>query len=364
MSLPFWKIKREAIRVAQQLKGLPDRLSDPIRSRTLDRAVESGLPRVEGEVPLRRKVAVLLMFQPNGVSGSFIEQCAWLVANGFAPFVVANHPLGEEDRSRLAPVIWRGVSRPNFGYDFGGYRDALTTLRQWRVMPETLLILNDSVWVPVRPGADLLKRLEECPADIAGSILRVRNDERFLESYCFRIKGHLLSDPAFLDFWSTLRLTSNKYYVIRRGERGFSRAMRDAGFSVAAVYDPDGLDTLLKRAAPEMLRKTLTFAAFLPEELERERHRLLREDETEDSDWRERALALVRRTLADRQGYSSLPYAASQLLDYPFLKKSRDRTALEWRRAVLAAVDAGELPEPPGAILAELRARVLADNLH
>ncbi|MEO1537178.1 MAG: rhamnan synthesis F family protein [Pseudomonadota bacterium] len=359
MTVPTWKIRREAIRLGRQLRGIPEVWTDRLQRKNLDESVAEGLPLFEGSIEERKKIAIILVFQPHGLLPSCIEQCHWMVENGYAPLVVANHDLQQTDIERLRPVTWRSVIRPNFGYDFGGYRDALISLTQWGVSPDTIMILNDSVWLPVHPETNLLHRLETHPADIAGSIERVREEERFLESYCYRIKGDLLGQPAFQDFWVSLQLTSNKYYVIRRGERGFSRAMRNAGYSVGAVYDPPGMMGALREAEPEFLRKTLSYAAFLPIEKLRE-WRALCEAET-TAEWRNRALSFIDSTLSMRQGYSTFPYAAAHFMNYPFLKKSKDRASTEWRAQFLKAVDAADIPAPPETILLELRQHVARD---
>lgn len=313
--------------------------------------VADGLPVFEGKRPAQGKVAIILIFQPNGIAESTLTECEWLHQNGYAPLIVSNCPLSSTDIARLAPVTWRTVERPNFGYDFGGYRDALTMLDQWNIAPETLLILNDSVWVPLSEDRNLLARLEGSPADIAGSIMRFRGETRFLESYCYRIKGRVLVNPDFRAFWSNLRLTSNKYYVIRRGERGFSEAMEQAGLSIEAVYDEDRFMELLGQQDDEFLYKTIRYSAFLPGEMQDERAALLT---SRGELWRDRAFGLIGRVLEKRLAYSTFPFAHNLLMDYPFLKKSNDLVAIKWRKAYFAAVEAGDLPRPSQAIFEEL----------
>lgn len=333
--IPAWKLKRELNRLGQQLRGIPERVTDPIQARRLDRAVSAGLPRFDGALPATDKVALYLLYQPNGIAPSTVETCRWLAEHGYAPFIVSNAPLSESDRALLHPVIWRAVERPNFGYDFGGYRDGLTCLRQWGIAPETLLILNDSIWIPVLPDSDILERLEAHPADIAGTILRHRGDERFLESYLYRIRGAVLESPAFRRFWEELRLTSNKYHVIRRGERGFSAAMRAAGLTLGAVFDSDSLPELLAAQSDAFLRQTLTYAAYIDAPLAAERDRLL---DGSGPLWRDEVDAHVRRVLSLRPGYSSFPHATAHLLRYPILKKSSEPISRKWREGFVRAV--------------------------
>lgn len=348
------------MRLGQQLRGIPERLTDPLRLRRLNSLVSKGLPMIDGGQPLGDRVAVLLVYQPAGLAASTVFQCRWLAENGYSPLVIFNSPLSNNDRCQLAPQIWRGIVRPNFGYDFGGYRDALMTLDLWGIRPEGLLILNDSVWLPTLSDSDLLTRAADHPADIVGSIMRDRRGEVFLESYFYRLSGDVLRRQEFRDYWTGLRLTSNKYHVIRRGERGFSKAMREAGVSMAALFEPDRLPDLLTKKDDTFLQKTLRYSAFVDPEQSLEAKRIA-EQPAKDGDWRDRAIGFVQGSLDKNQGYSSFPYASVSLLGYPFLKKSSDPAANGWRRAHLAAVDAGDLPPPPDPVLSELRARTEAE---
>ena len=351
---PKGKVGRELARIGQQVRGLVDRFTDPRAQRRLDLAVAAGLPTLTGAVPLRDKVALLLLWQPGGLAGSTLATCRWLGAAGYAPLVVSNAPLSEADRGRLREIVWRAVVRPNFGYDFGGYRDGLTQLRTWDVAPEEVLVLNDSVWLPVLPETDLLDRLARHPADVAGTILRRRGEERFLESYLYRLRRFALEHPAFEAYWQQLLLTSNKYHVIRRGERGFSAAMRAAGLRVAGVYDDDGLMDRIVGQDDAFLRLTLRHAAHVDTGLAAECARLAAGN---GPGWRAQAHGHLRETLRKRMGYSTFPVAAVGLMQYPLLKKSGDSVAVAWRRAFLGAVAAGAVPRPPEVVLSEVRNR-------
>jgi hypothetical protein len=347
-----WKINRELGRLGQQLRGLAERLTDPVAQRRLDRTVAVGLPRTDGILPLAEKIALFLLYQPAGLTDTTLDTCRKLSQAGYAPLVVSNALLTIDDRNRLKDVVWRAVERPNFGYDFGGYRDGLTCLRQWGIAPSELLILNDSIWFAVLPETDLMDRLALEPAEIAGSILRTRGSEHFLESYLYRLRRPALEHPEFLAFWKNLKLTSNKYYVIRRGERGFSAAMRAAGLRIAGVYDSALLPVFMEQQNDRFLRLTLRYAAYVDVNLAADADQLLQGDGPE---WRLDVLTHIHKVLVKRQGYSSFPFAYMHLMGYPLLKKSSDQVSKAWRQAYLRAVEASDIPVPSIKLLTEIR---------
>lgn len=353
--IPAWKLQRELQRLGQQLRAIPEFLYEPFLQRAHDRRFARGLPMTEGALPVSGRVALLLVFAPAGLPESVLLTCAHLQARGYAPLIVSNAPLGQPDLDRLKPLVWRIVERPNYGYDFGGYRDGILSLKLWGIMPDRLLILNDSVWFPLAPDETLIARLEGLETDIAGTILREKGEIRFLESYCYLVSGAAFAAPAFQDFWQGMKLTGNKYKVIRRSERGHSVAMAQAGMTLRPAYPKQEFLELLAARDDAFLRLTLIHAAYAEAALEAERDRLIAGPE--GAGWRIAADAHVDKVLERGQFYSSFPFATVRLLGYPILKKSSDRVSLMWRRAYLRAVEAGDLSAPPAPILAEIRAR-------
>ena len=358
--IPLWKLRREWARLKQQIAAIPEAVTEPAARRRHDAAFEAGFPWYAGSVAQTDKIALLLVFQPNGITPGTVATCAHLAAKGYAPFIVSNAPLSRADRESLEPVAWRILERPNFGYDFGGYRDGIRQLAKWGFSSRLLLIMNDSIWFPLDTSETLIETLEASDADLTGTILRQRGKIRFLESYCYMIPQKTVSSKAFQAYWEQLQLTSNKYKVIRRGERGFSEAMIAAGLDVRGLFPYDLFVERLAAQDDAFLRKTLDYGAHVYEEYETVRRALLAEAPAPD--WRNRALTHIRDTIPREQPYSAYPFAMTRLFDYPILKKSGDRVAQLWRNAYLRAVEAGDLPRPSSAVWEELRKETRPDT--
>lgn len=357
--IPSWKIKREIQRFSQQLKAIPEALYEPFLRAAHDRTVRRGLKRIEGDVGVKDKIALLLVYQPSGVRQSTLETLRYLVDQGYAPLVVANHPLDAHDQVALKPHMWRAIERPNFGYDFGGYRDGLFSLAQWEITPEKLLILNDSIWFPTVTSEPLLAFAETVTSGLGGTILRERGEIRFLESYFFVVPQDTLTSEAWHAFWQDLRLTSNKYKVIRRGERGLSEALAAAGHALHPAFPYGDFLDRLKAQDDAFLLKTLEYIGHTRPEHADHVHRLKAQRATEG--WRARVLSHIEMTVPQEQPYSTYPYAMVRLFNYPILKKSNDRVARLWRAAYLRAIESEALPPPSETVLAELRERVQKD---
>lgn len=355
--IPGWKIRRELTRLRQQLQAIPEWIWEPRATRQYDRAFPGQLNIGEGAIAAGPEIGLFLIYPRPSLPQSTLAQCRAMAEAGLAPLVISNAPLSEADRAALRPHVWRLVERPNLGHDFGGYRDGLRLLRQWQISPRELLILNDSVWLVDMDMQGLLARLRALDVDVAGSVLRVRGEERFLESYCYLIRGHVLADPAVQAYWDGMVMTSNKYKVIRQGERGHSRALLAAGFRLGAAYTDAGFAQAVAEASEDELRDTLRFAAWLL---------------SPDADAAAAALsagaagaprALIRSGRIQGQFYSLYPVLSRNRLDYPFLKRSSDRVAKAWRQAFLSAVEAGVIRPPAPVVRQELQESVGATGL-
>ena len=373
--MPLWKLRREVRRLADQLFGLPAkianmpwRLSEPARRALYQRNFDRLTRLTEGQVPLTRRIAILLIYQPKGVAPSTLVTCKWLAAEGYSPFVVSNAPLDEAARRQIQTESWRLLERPNFGYDFGGYRDAILLLARLGLSPDRLIVMNDSVWVPM--ALDLMACLEARAegADIVGLLRdeKVRHDtaggqpsERFyLESYFYFITQTALEHAAFRDFWQSYRMTDFKPDNIKYGEISFSRRMSEAGLRLAALTQRSLFLESLAKMEDAFLIKTLRYAAYVDPDLKKAAARLAKRDPAH-AGWRAEALEHIRRAVNRKRFNVSFPYANDWICGTTFMKKSREPIFCAMRQSYLRALSDGEVVQPPPEVLIEIKATTL-----
>lgn len=354
--IPGWKVKRELSRFRQQIAWYWEILHARRRTRQHDRDRPKLVERHDGALVGGSRIAALLVFQPGGMPASILEECDLLTGLGYAVLVVSNGPLLPQARADLLPHVWRVLERPNLGYDFGGYREAVMHLSDEGLDPEELLILNDSVWIVASLFPAFLARLAETGADVTGGVMRSKKGKTWLESYFFRLTRPALTHPAFRDFWMGYRLVDSKFGVIRHGERDFGVALAAGGLSIAALGDNEAFLARMAEASDEDLRLALTYAAPASGGLAEDRARLLAP--TPEPHWRTRTLAHISVSLDGKRVWNSqYPVAGVRVMSYPFLKKSREPVNTEWRAAFLRAVDEGALPLPMTTALQEARDR-------
>lgn len=359
--IPAWKIRRELETLRQQLQAIPERLIGPARQRRLDSRFPEGYRITDGAVPLGAKVAIFLTYQPRGMSASAVATCRHLSERGYAVLLVANAPLTAADEHALGRWVWRFVERPNFGYDFGGYRDGIRLLWHWSVSPDILIVLNDSVWFPIDQNETMLASMEASSAGFLGALRHVDLPEKDAEhagiflSYFFLIKRSVLASDVFVNYWNNYVSTSNKYLTVRRGERGFSRTLFAAGVPSEGLYSRDRFMSAVEQQSAAFLRQTLVYGAYTDPDLEQARDALLQADETSGA-WRTQAIDHIRVVVNKRNFHSSFCFASIRLLGLPLLKKNKGELQVRMRRQYLRAVSAGDLPAPEPAVLAEIEA--------
>lgn len=370
--IPGWKVRRELDRASQRLRAAVGKLYEPLIQRAYDRKRQSVVKVRQGGVPLTDRVALVLTYQPRGFAASLLKTCAHLRAKGYAPLVVCNAPATEAEVTRLLPETWAILLRPNYGYDFGGYRDGILHLRDLGVVPRQFIILNDSIWYPLNDGDTLIERLETSGFGLAGAMLQEGDPAKkarssrhgdFIESFFYLVSGDCFQSDAFTRFWTDFPMSNLKFNAVYAGERRFSRVMQAAGQSVGCVLTRAAMLDALAGQTPEFLKKTLAYAAYTDPGLEAEGAALLA-DFAPDEAWRQRALAHVAAVTRKRHFHASFCYASIMLLNVPFLKKTSGTILgkgygllhLKMRQQYLRAVAAKDLPAPGDAVRSEIEA--------
>lgn len=262
MSVPIWKIKRELARPLRQLKQLPQRISTFLLARHYyDWFLAKKLRTYDGGIVTNQKFAIYLIFPNKGLLRSHLAALKSLIDNNYSPIVVSNLPLNDEDKAALLQNCSLLIERPNFGYDFGGYRDGILELLKRSNKIERLVLLNDSTWFPLPGSKNWLKAAEALDIDFIGAASHYGFGRADIEKYtkllwkhstqnrnfhycsfALMISGTIVNVPEFKAFWKKFPLTNNKTVTVRRGEIGLTQWVIQKGYSHASTLDLSHLD--------------------------------------------------------------------------------------------------------------------------
>lgn len=362
--IPAWKLKRELTRLRVKLKGIFQATYEPFLQRQHDRWRKQNCTGKNGKVAYSGKVALFLLYQPNGVSKTILQTLRHLTEKGYAPLVISNTCLSELDRTNVIDHCWKYAERQNFGYDFGGYRDGMWLLNQMDIWPDVLLVLNDSVWFPITESSDLLSEMESSPADYVGTqVFRrpktagvtKRRAKYFFGSYCFMLKKAAFEHPGFQSFWSSYRLTSNKEKTLRRGEEAFSGAMFETGLPSEGLFSRERFNELVAKLPVSELHLALKSLICLDPVLEARRIALLETGASKLSV--DKARALIQDAAESKNYIGSSPVISLRHLNFPMIKKNNEMLYTRARQAILSAHSEGDLPRIDPVVLEEIQAR-------
>lgn len=243
------KLKRELYRLVhpvhwyRQLRYQGQRVQTGLFGAPVFEDYSAALPKVDRGDHL----IGLVLYAPSGIRPDTLSVLSALASiPTMKPFVMCNHTMTDQDKRQLKTLGVPYVQAHNRGWDFGTYRNFCLTAHH-HLNPESLdhirlTFMNDSFIFPLMgQGLDFLKRLQGpgfCgPIEQTSSQIRSRH----LCSFCISFSGSKLRDSAFVSFWRGYRPLADRFYTIRSGEVGFSRAMLSAGHDLHPAFSKQDL---------------------------------------------------------------------------------------------------------------------------
>ena len=360
-----WKFQRELARLRTQVAAIPALISQPIVQWRYDKRRADLIKIKQGKLPCRENVVIYLIFQPNGVSESVLATCKYLNDSGFSPIVISNSQLSSDDESAIATNAYLVVQRPNYGYDFGGYRDGVWLLNARGIAPKALVFLNDSVWFPAVKNTNMLSRLIDSPGDyvgtqVFGDISKTGKRRGFFGSYCFCIKSPVWQSDEFQSFWKNYQNISNKEVTLRRGERAFSRLMLSV-FGGSCLYSQRQFESLIATLTPAELKQAVQDMVVTDPKLMAVRNAMIKKglDKVAAKEMK----ALILKSSYSKNYIAAAPILCITKLGFPMIKKNRERHYILARRKILQAVDEGRLTNISSYVVGEMRGASSTDIL-
>lgn len=268
------KIKREIVRVLRQLLKSGSIFFDHFLSTLYyDLFLAGQMKEIAGRIPVGRKVAIYLIFPEPALNRGHLASLQYMAAEGYAPVVVSNSPMSNAELELLKDHSFKIILRPNYGYDFGGYRDGIRSVRGLRSKLTHLVLFNDSCWFPLPKSKSWLATAEAMDADFSGALSHggsdwfeaisaeagkdaARKKHAKLFHYCsfaLMFSRRALQDDAFWKFWDRLRISSSKDRTVKFGERALSTFMFQSGLTCAVSLSEQTLAQSLRALPPKRM---------------------------------------------------------------------------------------------------------------
>lgn len=238
------KILRKAQRKYENYKTSLMKPIYRVQQRRFDQRRDEAIKIEDGDLPLLNNVVVLLVYQPRGLSASLFHTLANIESEGFSAFVVLNSPITDADFQQLKEKCALTMKRQNFGYDFGGYRDAILHLAASTYNIDSVTCMNDSIWFPVFKDCDHLSKMLKTAGNLVGySFAAGRGGKKpHLQSYLFIFKGkEFLKSTTFLDYWSKLQISNSRHFTIRNSELKMMNYFKYSGYDIGWLFSANDL---------------------------------------------------------------------------------------------------------------------------
>ncbi len=326
-----------------------------------DYVLAPRIVRHVGEVSERPEAAIFLIYPQFGIKPSHLRTLDHLEDQGYATVVVSNIALSDTDRAAVLSSCSQLLERPNFGYDFGGYRDGIFALGNQLKRLDRLVLLNDSCWFPLTENDDWLSRAKSLDLDYVGasSHFGVRHpdatDYETIEwkyrttpsyfhysSFALSLSPKIFRTKRFYSFWKRFALSNEKNVTVRRGEIGLTQWVLARGYSHGATLDIAHLDKDLQKLDRQRLSQLASSLIFADDKRMEAVTREFAESLNEVTS--EQMISLILTSVA-RQGVSYVlaQYSISEM-GHSFLKKSPVWLSKEGSDITLKIIR--NLPEP------------------
>lgn len=142
------------------------------------------------------------------------------------------------------------ISRENFGFDAGAYKDALCKYIGWDNVCkfDELLLVNDTFYGPIYSIEDIFVKMEEIDTDYWGltkSPKGVLKDgyayDAHIQSYFLVFRKCVFSDSRFMEFWEKMSYPESFLEAVRSFELECNKLLSGCGWKGVALSDLYGL---------------------------------------------------------------------------------------------------------------------------
>lgn len=308
-----------------------------------DRWIARQRTITQGKQGFSDRVVVLVIYPSDGLLDSHIMTLKHIAENGYCTLLVSNLDLSKAERDRISPYCWHYIERPNFGYDFGGYRDGVLFLQKEPGLGalKRLVLMNDSAWYPLPETKSWLHEAEKNGSDLVGAVSNYgtpRIDWKYFKdltwdystthrsfhycSFALSFGPNILQSPDFAKFWQNFRLDNDKKRVVRRGEIGATQWVIKHGFTHIGTCNPGELANVLAGLDDMRLERLVRNLIFPEDPKAVDLKQQLLAIPRSDPAWRHTMTSFVL-VAASRQGTSyALADLTTKELGFQFLKKS------------------------------------------
>lgn len=173
-------------------------------------------------------LVVFAIYEKNKLRADIKNALVELNRLGYSIFLVNSRKLSQQSRSELAKYVSVYMERPNYGRDFGSYKDAILwtykNLTQHIPLLKRLLMLNDSVFYSRNNLQSFFSDLIETQSPVFGATINYQKIPH-IGSFCVSVNSEVIQNKKFRKYWEKYRKTDLRAHTIKYGELALSRLL-------------------------------------------------------------------------------------------------------------------------------------------
>lgn len=363
-----YKLRRETQRIINQLNGILSSSKEKKIRSYHDSNYWNILNFHENQNhKITKKIAIYLIYQPKNIAESTYHTIQHLANNGYSTLIVANHEIKPENIEKLLQNAWKLIERPNFGYDFGGYRDGIRYINELKIKVTHLVIINDSIWFPLYENDEMLTTMEDAEEDFIGVLEHQRKSRNFFSkskpqeapfygSYFWMLKEKAINNLAFTNFWNKYNNTNSKYHTIRNGERKFTHAMKNGGVKNKALFKMDDLINWLNLLPNHEFKEKLKYITSHDPKLQT-RLRQIENKYTNTKEWRLSASTIIQEIANRKNVLATAPTLTVENFKVGYFKKGSDGSGIHSINFFIDCVNDNKINKPVDSVWREMLER-------
>ena len=241
-----------------------------------------------GDARGSNKFVIFAIYEKGEIRRDIRNALEVLTELGYSVVLVNSRKLSAPARESISKIVFNYIERPNYGRDFGSYKDGINWLCKSYAgeysEASRILFLNDSVFYSRKNLDVFFNSLMETQYSVFGATINYQKIPH-IGSFCLSVDSSILMNREFLKFWKKYRKTDLRAHTIKFGELALSKLLARLSISdppLNVLYS--GHEIVRKLTENEELLRSVSDAArrsnrcFISARLNI-RLELLREDE-------------------------------------------------------------------------------------
>lgn len=182
------------------------------------------------------RIAIVAHFDSRGRAAPHFLRLLDQISEAVDRTIVASSSELSDDAIREIQDRAELFRRPNYGHDFGSWRDALERL-DWASDADSLLLTNDSYVGFFQPLKEIVDQMDRRRLEFWG-LTRTNRRGPHIQSYFSWFSRPVLRSRAFVNFWMDALPAPDRMWAIVNQEVGMTEALGRAGFLFDSYFQP------------------------------------------------------------------------------------------------------------------------------